>query len=408
MIYINERPLLFDGVKTIKNSSDFPLVISSSVLYIIDGMIDMGTVSVEVPSTGLYLAGHGLNVSSLYSSEDNYTMFTSPVGGSGDVFYDRMSLSVTGSNSQLFNLTASTGLEAAEFNIVNFSNCTSIGSFNNYRQGLENGTGRLGGTPEITLTGEWLGGYRITTSIVRGLDDSYTGTLFKAGAGFTMSSRFLTDVNCDLPINASFSDFSPSNFTAPSLHQVRGAIFTRDGNDPESGDNNFFPNLDPENLVCSWRDNDGLRNTHEGGVSTITSEATTVVTTTSTYYDLAGTYTVTDLQHFSSPSDGVLRNDGNNPTEFSINSSLTLESTANDSLSIKVVKWNIDTLSFEDVVTQNTTVNSLSGPRDVAFATINYNVRLLSGEYVKLQVANLSGADDITAEIGSYFQIKTR
>lgn len=408
MIYINGTPALFDRVVSIKNKSDFPTTLSSTELYIIDGKIDLADTSLEVPLNGLYLAGHGLNISSLYSSSENYMMFTSPLTGSGDIFFDNLSLSVTGANSELFDVFGATGSEAVEFNLVNYNNCISLGNIDNYRQGLEKGTGRFGGTPELTLTGEWLGGYRITTSIVRSLDPSFSGSLFKAGLGFTMSSRFLSDINCDLPTNANFSDFSPANFTSPSLHQMKGAIMTRNGQEPQSSDNAFFPNLDPEDLVCSWRDNIGLRNTFEGGIGTITTEVVTSVAADSTFYDIAGVWTTSDLQHFSSPINGVLQNDGSNPIEFSVISSLTLESTANDNLSVKVLKWDSTLEVFVDVITQLTTVNSLSGPRDVAFVTLNYNVTLRKNDYVKLQVANLTSTSDITCELGSYFEIKKR
>ena len=408
MIYINGTPALFDAVISIKNKSDFPPTLSSTKLYIIDGEVDLGDTSLEVPANGLYISGHGLNISSLKSSADNYTMFTSPVGGSGDVLFSNLTLSPSGAGSQLLDLVSKDGMTAIEFTVVNFSNCSSLGTVDNYRQGLEDNSGRFGGKPELTLKGEWLGGYRVTTSITRALDSDFTGSLFKAGTGFTMNSRFLSDMNCDLPTNASFADFSPSNFTAPSLVQMRGAIMTRDGQDPQSGDNQFFPNLDPEDLVCSWKDNIGLRNTFEGGVNVLTTEVTTTIPVASTYYDMAGTWTASDLQHFSSPTNGTLQNDGNNPEEFNITASLTLRGTANNSLSIKVLKWDVDLLAFVDVLVQNTTVNSLSGPRDVAFVSLNYNVTLQQGDFIKLQVANLTSASNITCEVGSYYQLNAR
>ena len=56
-------------------------------------------------------------------------------------------------------------LNAFEFTRVNYINCTSLGDIYDYRQGLESGTGRFGGSPSLTLHGVWVGGYRITTSV---------------------------------------------------------------------------------------------------------------------------------------------------------------------------------------------------------------------------------------------------
>ena len=83
----------------------------------------------------------------------------------GNVFFQDLSLEVTGTASQVFDLTNSSGFSAVELVRVNFNNCTAIGELNGYRQGLETNTGRFGGTPELTLSGTWLGGYFIDVTI---------------------------------------------------------------------------------------------------------------------------------------------------------------------------------------------------------------------------------------------------
>ena len=52
-------------------------VIDSTKEYFIDGVIDMGTIQITVPATGLSLKGYNFEVSKLFSTEDNYTMFIS-------------------------------------------------------------------------------------------------------------------------------------------------------------------------------------------------------------------------------------------------------------------------------------------------------------------------------------------
>lgn len=397
---------VFEAAQIVTQSSDLTSV-NSNTFYIIDGVIDMGTTSIEIPAGGFHFGGHNVDISKLFSSEDGFTLFTSPVGGSGDLFGDNVSIEISGLGSQVYDITDSDGNHAIGFYLINYDNCASLGTITNYRQGLESGTGRFGGIPSLVLDGTWSGGYRYTQSVVRALASGMTAPLFIAGDTFTMNSRFLCDVNCDLPTSASFADFTPSNFLQPSLMQMRGAILTRNGQ-AVSGDNNFFPNLNPEDLVCSWEGNEGLRNTFQGGLVTVTTQAATLITLSGEFVDIAGVLTSSGLSHFDSNVAGTLRNIGNNPIEFMLNADLTIEGTADNVIQIKVVKWDNTLSSFVDVFTQTRSINSLFGPRDVAFADISTPIILNKNDYVKLQVANTSGLGALTVEEGSFFSISRR
>ena len=189
-----------------------------------DSSVDMGATSIAVPATGLFMASY-TNEFILSSSENSYTMFT----GGGNVFFDSIGIEVSGTSSQVYDLIDPTGFNAVELTTVNYNNCTSLGELRNFRQGLEMGTGRFGGSPSLTLSGTWLGGYRITTAIVRSMSDTTTEPLFKAGTAFIMNSRFLSDINCDLGTLQPFSDFAVGNFPNPSTLQLTGAIISRNG-----------------------------------------------------------------------------------------------------------------------------------------------------------------------------------
>ena len=153
-------------------------IIDSTKEYFIDGIIDMGSTSIEVPADGIYISGHNFDISGLTSSQDNYTLFTSPAGGSGNILFGDFFISVSGSGSKVYDIIGDTGFEAIEVNRINYNNCSSLGAIDSYRQGLETGTGRFGGTPEVELKGTWIGGYFIDTSIVRSLTDG-NYSLFK-------------------------------------------------------------------------------------------------------------------------------------------------------------------------------------------------------------------------------------
>ena len=391
----------------VQQASDLSGTLDSTKEYFIDGIIDMGTQEVEVPQGGLSLSGYNFDLSKLISSANNYTMFTSPASGSGNLLGQDYSVEVTGTNSQVYNLVSDTGNEAFEFSRINYNDCTSLGTIDNYRQGLEVGTGRFGGSPALILKGIWLGGYFIDTSIVRSLDVGMTGALFEAGAGFAMSSRFRSNQNIDLPASASFVDFAPSNFPNASTLQFDGVIITRDGVS-DASDSNYTPNITAADLPSSWISNQGMNNTFVGGNLNVTVETATVIAGTSTFVDLAGTFTPSDLQHFSEPSNGQLMHNGDNPREFRLIGSFSIEGPANDDVALKVVKWDDSASSFIDVYTQTREINALVGATNLGFYDIATGVTLDKNDFVKMQIANNSTTGNLTAKIDSFFTVLER
>lgn len=395
------------SIKYVRTKDDLAGTLSSSVAYLLDGVIDMGAQSIQVPVGGLTIIGYSFNTSGLFSDQANYTMFTSPAGDSGSLYTKDCYVTVSGANSKVFDITNADGLGFVEFLSTNFLSCTSLGTISGYRQGFESGTGRLFGFPELTLEGTWIGGYRITSSIVTALDASFAGTVFKAGPSLTMNGRFITDVNCNLPASASFSDFLSSNFPNPSTVQVNGAIFARNGiSDPE--DTNIFPNLSPSDLVCAWSDNIGLGNTYPGGTETLSAESATTIAATSTFYDLAGTFTSSELQHFDEFANGNLRHIGNSPRDYKINLFFVVAGTAGDSLTLKIRKWDDSASGFVDVLTQTKPVNNLVSGNDLAFFNILKSVTLDKNDYIDLQIANNSSTNNVTAKLESFYEISAR
>lgn len=395
----------------VTQASDLSGTLDSSKAYLLDGVIDMGSQSITVPTGGLTILGQSFDISGLTSSEDNYTLFVSEsiAIGSGNLLMADIDISVTGTSSKVYELYDATGFNAIEMARVNYTDCTSLGDLYEYRQGLEEGTGRFGGSPSLTLHGIWLGGYRITTSIVRSLAGTMTEPLFNEGTLFQMNSRFLSDINCDLPSLAAFHDFSPSNFPNPGTVQLQGCEITRDGA-YDADDSNLTPNMDRGDLCSYWKRNNGLPNTFVGGTTSITSEELTVISAGSTYYDLEGIFTGTGLEHFSASADGNLTHLGNSPREFEVTSNLVLESAQNNQLTVRFRKWDNSASAFVDLdyTAQTRQVNNLSGARDVAYFTLLVGVTLDQNDYLQLQVKNNSGNSDVTAELSSFFRIQER
>lgn len=381
--------------------------LDSNKEYFIDGVVDMGSQTIEIPQGGLTLSGYNFDVSRLISSAAGYTMFTSPAGGSGNLIGKDYAIEVTGSGSQAYDLTSDTGNEAFEFSRINYNNCTSLGTITNYRQGLEIGTGRFGGQPELTLAGVWAGGYFIDTSIVRALTDG-AYTLFKAGAGFSMASRFRSNMNIDLPASASYVDFVTANFPNPSTLQLEDGIITRDGVF-DATDANITPNVTMSDLASNWCNNNGMPNTFVGGSIGVTTETLTTINTQGVFEDLdAILWTAADLQHFSAPTGNRLQHLGNTPREYRVIANFGLASSANDVLSLRVSRFDSSATASFEVLTQTRQVNNFVGGRDVAFFNININTVLDENDYIFLEVANVSSTDDITAETDSYYIVEAR
>ena len=382
--------------------------IDSTKQYLLDGVIDMGSTQITVPTTGITILGLSFDISGLISSEDNYTMFVSEsiAIGSGNMLGTDYYVSVTGAGSKVYEVYDATGFNAFEFTRVNYINCTSLGDIYDYRQGLEDGTGRFGGSPSLTLHGLWRGGYRITTSIVRSLSGLMTAPLFKAGTLFQMNSRFLTDINCDLPTLAAFCDFQTVNFPNPSTIQLKGAIFSRDGGF-NANDTNIFPNLSESDLPCDWDNNIGIPNTFVGAAMVNTAEVETTISTQNLAVDLNGTFTASDLQHFDSPANGRLRHVGINPREYTVNFDFILDGQQNAEYELFLIK--IDSFANVSVeFRQIRVINNLQGGRDVAYYNGQTSVVLNQNDLVFWQVANITGTQNCILEADSSWSVKER
>ena len=385
----------------VNTASDFGTIDSTKV-YRIDGVIDMTGVSLEVPAGGINIIGSTFDVSQLVNTEASYTMFTSPVGGSGNVLIENVGLETSGTSSQLFALTDATGFNAIEMNKVNFNNCTSLGYLDGFRQGLENGTGRFGKTPELEFRSPWVGGYRITTSITRGL--SNITSLFKAGAGFTFAGRVAIGMNCDLPATGAFIDFAESNIDNDESLELFDCRLTRQGV-LDASDNTIHPNIDHTSVKCLWDNNAGLPNTTKYIKGNITTEIETVVSAVDTYYPLLGTFTIETESHFDMPLNGEFRLLSGNGT-YQLSGDLVIDGNSNNELDVRVTKSTDGGVTFPTEITHiKRQVNALVGGRDVAFFPINFIATLRENDRIRLEVENKTNTSNVTVELDSFFII---
>jgi hypothetical protein len=388
-----------DSLIIVKQASDFG-VIDSTKTYYIDGIVDMSSTSIEVPATGISLHGSTFDVSQLISSEDNYTMFTSPVGGSGNVLMHDMSITTSGTSSQVFALTDATGFNAIEIEAVNFNDCTSLGYLDSYRQGLETGTGRFGGSPELEFRNTMVGGWRVDTSIVRSV--TVPTALFKAGAGLAYNGRFIIGINADLPATGALIDFAPANINNDESLQLNNCRITRSGV-IDADDSTIHPNIDESNVKSIWSNNVGLPNTIKYIRGNITAEVTTTISDTDTYYPLLGTFTIQENSHFDMPANGEFRLLTGNGS-YQISGDLVIDGGANDVLDIRVTKSTDGGSTWPtELFHIRRQVNSLVGGRDVAFFPMSFITTLVKDDRIRIEVENKTTTANVTVELDSYF-----
>lgn len=393
--------LFLDNRVIVKQASDLAGTLDSTKEYFIDGIVDMGSQTIEVPSGGLTISGYNFEISSLTSTQPGYSMFTSPIGGSGNLVMRNVNITTSGTGSQVFDLAAFDSFRALEFLSVNFSFCSSLGSIDGFRQLFESGTGRIGGSPELTFVGSW-NGARISTSIVRVIDNGTT--LFKAGAGLTFSGRFITDINADLEATGALFDFSSSNIVNNESLIVDGAFVTRDGA-LDASDATIYPNINHESVKSKWKNNTGMPNTNKYINAEVTTEVLTTVTLANTYYPLLGTFTVNKEVQFNMPANGEFELLTGNGT-YIFTGNIDIVGTANDVIDIRVTKSTDGGATYPIEINHiSRQVNNLVGGRDIAFFPLNFISDIKQGERVRLEVENKTAARDVTAALGSYFII---
>lgn len=377
--------------------------IDSSKVYKIDGVIDFtGTgLNIVVPSSGFTYRGLGSGVSKLKCDDSNYTLFTSPVGGSGNILGNDCSLSTSGLNSKVYSLVDSTGFNAVELVGINYDDCTSLGSLDGYRQGLEVNTGRFGGKPELELRGTWLGGFRQSTSIINNIED--VTAIFKAGTGFNFSGRFQTDVLANMPTLGALIDFSDSNVVNDESLIINGARVTR-GGIADSGDTTLYPNIDHKSVKSNWSNNTGMPNTKKYIKSYCSAEIATTVSDIETYYPLLGTMVVEKATQLSMPVNGqyeLLTGDG----LFNILGTIQIKGNSGELIDLRVTLSDDNFSTVTEVNHIQLEISNLTGSNDFATFSVNFIQELRKGDRLRLEVENKTSATNVTMGSSSFLII---
>lgn len=364
--------------------------LDSTKVYRVDGTIDITGYSFIVPVEGLVLQGFGFNVSFVNTAEENRAIFVSPEGGSGDILFSDIAFTSSGTGGSVFALTDSNGFHAVECQRVNYNGCTSLGYLDGYRQGLEQGTGRFGGTPSLEFRGTWVGGYFYDTTIVRGITDT-TYSLFKCAVGQTFDSRFRTNANIVVPANVTVFEMAPENFTAPELLQINGAQF--------AGPGTVLSGIDETNPVVRVQNTNGIKNTYVGGLWTCTATAVTTVTNTNTLYKIAGTTTAQDLEWFSLPGNNEFTLDSDKDVQIVASFTGSFSSGNNRDFEIVFRIWDNSASSYYNSSALDFSTDGNGNYSNLTFVSPRLTLNL--NDRVEIWVKNLTDSTDITLQTNS-------
>ena len=388
-------------VKSITQLTEAP--IDSSKVYYIDGNFTFNT-TITVPVGGLVLQGlDALKSSLIYTGSG--TAFQSAEGGCGSVVFEKVTLGNPVPGSKLVDLTGATGAEFFTTRTVLIFNSQDYGEITDFSGLLSINCARIAGKPSLTLSGTW-NTLNIDSLFANSLDGDFAGALLQQGTNLSFSSRAIIVPSCDLPANAALCDFSGSVFTEEASFLIRNGRVTRNGAIAENGA--VIPNTSESSLTSLWRNNVGVASTYPGGQLEITTAATTVISTASTKFDLAGTWTASELQHFSQSANNRLEHDGEAIRNFTLNFNATVSGSSGDSITIHFEKWDDSGSTFVTIGSQTREILNLQGSNDLAFFSKSVFVDLTINDYIKIQVSNNSGARNVTAQVGGILLITER
>jgi len=386
----------------VKNPSDFG-VIDSTVIYIIDGKIDMGTTQIEVPSGGIFIKGLDYFVSSLFSSSNNTTLFVNKSGeNAGNVRISGVELYTTGSNSKIFDLDNQGNFSAIELQSVNIGRFASqqdeVGSLSNYRQFRTNDCALIRVLEGITFNGVWQGGFRIGDSILLSIPSN--ANLFKEGISLVFQGSSFTDLNAiSIDDTAKVFDFQESNFLLDEGFKIDGARFNINSNP--------IPNLSEKSTKAYFRGR-GILNTFPGGGWEMTNDVVTSLAANDPPIKMNGVTTYSNLVHFESNGDNSIRYMSTITKSFKISGQLIVEGGANDEIEISIVKNNIVNLTTETIKTFIRRINNSVGGFDVAYFNVESITDIEKDDDIEIHGRNLTDGTNATIENGSFINISVR
>lgn len=399
----SSEAVVFDSLKQYANVqqmlADYPDV---------GGVIDLPKGVYQCISTDFKMDGYTINftesiaiqgiksgIHKISSSDNDIALIT----GTATLYVDNITFELTGTNSKLFDLEASTGFESVDIIDVQFSPNLNMGNAKGYRQGF--GSTLFGrNITGLTLDGTWLTGFTIFDS--RFIDCEY---ILSAGVDFVCAS-IRSNVNVDVPAGKFAFVFDYNNFNtdeALSLsdgrYQGDGAMVspftTGDTTDPWRSRKSFF------------KGNTGniAQNTQPGGTIRLVTEATTILPD-GVLTKLNGATVASDLEHMVSNADNTLTHNTSIKSCYFPFVNAVLNAPPNSVIELSIVKEQVGG-GLVKVATQTRIADSNIGPNDFANFSINSPCfDLLENESVGLYATAIGASIVVTLQDDSLLYLK--
>lgn len=386
----------------VNKPSDLSGELLSDTLYLVDGVIDMGSIQIIVPQGGLTIHGLDFQISKLMTSTAGTTLFIDDGVFSGSLYLRQLTVDVSGTGSQVFDLDNDGNFGAIELTNFNFENCLSLGVVDSYRQGLWNNFAVIGCTTGLTLSGTWSGGFAILTSIIVSAGTAFTGVLLQEGTSLSIEGSVRSDINAlQLDSTGAICDFQPSNIANDAGFLMNGVRVNTDAN--------AFPNMPPSSVKCRFTNCTGTLNTYVGGVSQITTGATTIITTTDVLTKMEGTASFSDLQWMVGDGGSDLKSISNQSFEISTTGALQFTGGNNDGMGLQVRKFDAALTSFVNVGPEyRTTLNGTGASDRPASITFFANATMNIDDRIEIWIKNLNDTTNIITLASGQIQVSER
>ena len=385
----------------VKSASQLNGLLDSTKVYIIDFDGDMGTNVMRVGSGGASVKSTGAIGTTLFSTEDNYTMIVDDSGDAGNLIIERVRFTTSGTLSKVFDVTTNAAGSVFSLDTSLFIACTEIGELNGFAVLQFDTMQDISCTDGITIDGA---NTLLTIEDGASVGMASGGTLFKKGASLSISN------NCSIKNNtfiigagATLCNFDDTNFTED------GAFLVSQNN--ISGGGTYFSNITGNNVKCRWRDNNfdpatSETNTYVGASWECTTAIATVATA-ATDIKVAGTTTYAGEAWFSDTTDNAFVYDSERSVPMQINGVISISGTNGHEIQLTLRKWDDSLASYSDIqIIPKQEMSSSGSPVNIpvlAFTTLDS-----PDDRIELWGQNVNNTANFTMNLNSILTVTER
>lgn len=377
---IQSKSISMPNMKFIYNLNDLPTPVSS-IITLEDDTSYYFTTTVDLSGNRL-ICGENTTIIGT-SSETAYIQSTGLIGTAlitSNYSLPMRNISIIADIAVNLNGNSFPNTLALDWNAVNFVNCNTIGTIQNYNNFVMTSSAFLNSS-NLTFDGQintiafdtclWSGG---------------TGTYITLPSTLTINRRFRIIYSSLVVSGINIGIDADNSLLVPTENYILDTVnFT--------GGGTYLSGISPDDNRCLFTNSIGIENTAVNGIITMTNNSTaTTVSATNTFYKIAGTTTEGIYnQKISMPSNNRLECNAIIRRRYFISAVLSFTSGNNN-----VCQFGIYLSSLGTVITNSiapTTANTAGRAENVGIQCI---VEMQNGDYIELWGANTSATSNIT------------